>query len=100
MLLCNSPSLHHANIFHMAEWCFTSLPVSFASLPVSFAYLPRPCPSSLRAPSPPPLQFIVSQTNPWVVPFLPDNDQLVADMPMSLQGITSRVIHVVVAQIR
>jgi hypothetical protein len=45
-------------------------------------------------------QFIVSQTNPWVVPFLPDNDQPVADMPLSIQGVTSRLIHVAVAQLR
>ena len=45
-------------------------------------------------------QFIVSQTNPWVVPFLPDNDQHVADMPFNFNGIVSRLVHVSVAQLR
>jgi hypothetical protein len=69
----------------------------------------RACPQEFRRhvcvppaflPPPPPAQFIVSQTNPWVVPFLPDNDQPVADMPLSVSGIASRVVHVAVGQLR
>ena len=45
-------------------------------------------------------QFMVSQTNPWVVPFLPSSDVKVADMPWSLRGIWKRIWHLAGLNIR
>ena len=45
-------------------------------------------------------QFIVSQTNPWVVPFLPSSDETVTDMPWNFRGIVCRVWHLFGANLR